>query len=86
MEAFKIDGRSILCKCGYHKYDMKNMTMMYLGEAGGTVYKYNVQNNCVNCGHHFDEIVYIPMPIWTNKNVAVWGKDYEFVKEEGEKG
>lgn len=42
MEAFKIDGRSILCRCGYHKYDMKNMTMMYLGEVGGTMYKYNV--------------------------------------------
>ena len=32
----------------------------------------------------YDEIVYIPMPIWTNKNVAVWSKDYEFVKEEKE--
>lgn len=70
--------REMLCKLGYHKYDLRKMTTMYLGEVNGSVYEYNVQNECIHCGHHFCENIYIPMPVWSNRNVAIWAKDYAY--------
>ena len=84
MEEISIDISDVsrlLCKAGYHKYDMRKMTMKYIGEAPGNLYDYNVQNECIHCGHRFSENIYIPKPVWVNEAICINVSDGKRHKE-----